>query len=143
VSPPRFRRARWSAAAGHPTSFCGKPARVRRCGTVARAIVNATNPMMFKGADADAFQRVTRAAKQTDFGGDCYAYGLLASGHIDLVIESGLKLYDYVALVPVIEGAGGCATDWQGRALGSGSDGRVLTAGDPAVHAEAMRLLNA
>ena len=73
------------------------------------------------------------------WGGDCYAYGLLASGHVDLVVENSLKLYDFAALVPVIKGAGGLITDWQGQELDINSDGSVLAAGDAAVHRAAMR----
>ena len=76
-------------------------------------------------------------------GADCYAYAQLASGFIDLVVEAGLKPYDYCALVPVIEGAGGVITDWQGRALDIASDGRVLAAGDPALAAAAREKLTA
>ncbi|MBI1778482.1 MAG: histidinol-phosphatase [Proteobacteria bacterium] len=136
-------RERWLGAAGRPSTFKGAPARVRSCPGVGRAILNATNPMMFKGVDAAAFARVQAAAKQTNFGGDCYAYGLLASGHIDLVIESGLNLYDFAALAPVIEGAGGLFTDWQGKRIERGSDGHVLAAGDAGVHREALGLLAA
>jgi len=75
------------------------------------------------------------------WGGDCYAYGLLASGHVDLVVENALKLYDFAALVPVIAGAGGTVTDWQGKPLDMGSDGSILAAGDAAVHRAAARIL--
>ncbi len=134
-------RERWLGAAGRATTLNGAPARVRACPRIDRAILNATNPMMFRGADAAAFARVQAAAKQTNFGGDCYAYALVASGHIDLVVESGLKLYDFAALAMVIKEAGGSITDWQGRALDRTSDGRVLAAGDMALHGQAMRLL--
>ena len=80
--------------------------------------------------------------RSTLYGGDCYAYGLLAAGHIDLVVEAGLKTYDYCALVPVVEGAGGCISDWEGNALRAGSDGRVIAAGDRRVHARALELLS-
>jgi fructose-1,6-bisphosphatase/inositol monophosphatase family enzyme len=66
------------------------------------------------------------------FGGDCYNYGLLASGHVDLVVEAGLKLHDFAALVPVVEGAGGRMCDWTGEPLTAESDGRVIALGDPA-----------
>ena len=86
---------------------------------------------MFRGADGDGFARLRGAVKLTRGGADCYAYGLLASGFIDLVVEGGLKPYDYCALVPVIEGAGGVITDWHGKALDLNSDGRVIACGDP------------
>jgi fructose-1,6-bisphosphatase/inositol monophosphatase family enzyme len=75
------------------------------------------------------------------WGGDCYAYGLLASGHVDLVVENDLKLYDFAALVPVIAGAGGLITDWHGKPLDMRSDGSVLAAGDAAVHRAALDVL--
>ncbi len=75
------------------------------------------------------------------FCGDCYAYGLLASGHCDLVAETGLQPYDYLALVPVIEAAGGIVTDWDGAALTLDSDGRVLAAATPALHGAALAIL--
>ena len=85
--------------------------------------------------------RVAAAAKLVRFGADCYAYGLLAHGLIDLVIEASLKPYDFCAMIPIVEGAGGIATDWQGAPLGLASDGRVLVSGDSRVHREALALL--
>ena len=79
--------------------------------------------------------------KRLVMGGDCYNYGLLASGHIDLVCEAGLKLHDWAALVPVVEGAGGRVTGWNGETLTAESDGRILAVGDPALLDEAVRLL--
>ena len=76
------------------------------------------------------------------YGGDCYNYGLLASGHVDLVVEGSLKTYDYMALIPVVEAAGGIATDWRGEPLGAGSDGAVVMAGDARVHAQALEILS-
>ncbi len=79
--------------------------------------------------------------RDTLWGGDCHNYGLVASGHIDLVVESMLKLHDFAALVPVVEGAGGLMRDWQGKPLGRESDGRVIAAGDPALIDRAVALL--
>ncbi|MEE8444656.1 MAG: inositol monophosphatase family protein, partial [Alphaproteobacteria bacterium] len=80
-------------------------------------------------------------AAMTQYGGDCYAYGLLASGFIDLVVEAGLKPYDFAALVPVITGAGGAVADWRGQPMRLDSDGRIVAAGDPALLAEAIAVL--
>ena len=96
---------------------------------------------MFAGADAAAFARLSDAVKLTRFGADCYAYGLLAAGFIDLVLEASLKPYDFCAMVPIVEGAGGLATDWRCAALRLASDGRVLVAGDRQAHAAAQALL--
>jgi fructose-1,6-bisphosphatase/inositol monophosphatase family enzyme len=100
-----------------------------------------TSPYLFPTGDEDCFHRLRRRARHALFGGDCYSYGLLASGHADIVVESGLKPYDYAALVPVIEGAGGVITDWDGRPLTLASDGRVLAAGDAGLHREALAIL--
>ena len=132
---------RWVGAAGAATLFNGAAVHTRACPALDRAFLNATHPDLFAGADEAAFQRLSRAAKQTQFGGDCYAYGLLASGFIDLVAEADLKPYDYCALVPVVEGAGGIVTDWRGGALTLASDGRVVAAGDAALHAAAIAAL--
>lgn len=134
-------RERWVGAAGRATTFNGEPVRCRPCPTLAQATVFATSPDMFPGDDAAAFRRVAGAAKLVRYGADCYAYGLLAHGFIDLVVEASLKPYDFSAMLPIVEGAGGVATDWQGRPLDLNSDGRVLVAGDPRAHREALALL--
>ena len=134
-------RERWIGASGHPTTLNGAPIRCRPCSALAAATMFATSPDMFKGSDAAAFARTAAAAKLARFGADCYAYGLLALGSIDLVIEASLKPYDFSAMVPIVEGAGGIASDWQGMPLTLTSDGRVLVAGDRGVHQEALALL--
>jgi inositol-phosphate phosphatase/L-galactose 1-phosphate phosphatase/histidinol-phosphatase len=96
---------------------------------------------MFAGDDRAGFGRVAAAAKLVRFGADCYAYGLLAHGFIDLVIEASLKPYDFSAILPVVEGAGGIASDWRGAPLTVASDGRVVVAGDRRAHAAALALL--
>ena len=93
------------------------------------------------GADLPRWQRLSAAARRVTFGGDSYAYGLLALGQIDVIAEADLKLWDWAALVPVIEGAGGRMTDWAGQPLRPGGDGRVLAVGDAALLAPALHLL--
>ena len=135
---------RWTGASGRPTLYNGAPVNARPCPHVREATVYSTSPYMFATAgDAAAYERLRRAAKLALFGTDCYAYGLVASGFADLVVESGLKPYDYAALVPVLEGARGVISDWRGRPLGLASDGRVLAAGDARAHAEGLALLTA
>ncbi len=133
---------RWIGASGRPTIFNGRPAATRGCASLAEATLNTTGPDLFEGADVARFGRLSRASKLALYGGDCYAYGLLASGFIDLIAEAGLNPYDFCALIPVIEGAGGVITDWRGRALDLQSDGCVVAAGDPAVHAQAVEVLS-
>lgn len=127
---------RWVGSIGNPTMFNGKPARVRACRALEGASVATTSPHAFAEDEVDAYLRVVAKAYPRRawpvYGGDCYNYGLLASGHLDIVIESGLKLHDFAALVPVVEGAGGMMSDWQGHPLDAESDGRVIALGEPA-----------
>jgi inositol-phosphate phosphatase/L-galactose 1-phosphate phosphatase/histidinol-phosphatase len=134
-------RERWIGADGRATTHNGLPVRCRPCTGIGAATVFATTPDMFSGADATAFARVAGAAKLVRYGADCYAYGLVALGFADVVIEASLKPYDFGAMLPIIEGAGGIATDWQGAPLELSSDGRVLIAGDKRTHGEALALL--
>lgn len=132
---------RWIGALGHPTTLNGTTVRVRPCPNLAQAALDCTTPEMFDGSDATAFEALREKAGLVRFGMDCYAYAVLATGFVDLVVEATMQLYDFAALVPVIEGAGGVITDWQGQPLGPGSDGRILAAGDTRVHEAARRIL--
>ena len=125
---------RWLGVTGQPTLFNGQPVRTRPCGALSEAALATTGPHYFDQHDGDHFMVL---AGQTDhkrmvMGGDCYNYAMLASGHLDVVCEAGLKLHDYAALVPVVEGAGGVMCDWNGDPLHASSDGHVLALGDPA-----------
>ncbi len=132
---------RWIAAVGHGTRFSGEPARTRECPALRSALLGTTSPDLFPPGLIERFRRVAGAAKHVVYGGDCYTYGQLASGFVDIVIEAGLKSYDYCALVPVIEEAGGVVTDWNGDPVRVTSDGTILAAGDRRTHAEALALL--
>jgi myo-inositol-1(or 4)-monophosphatase len=90
--------------------------------------------------DRETFSRVEKAVRLSRYGGDCYAYCMLAAGHVDLVIETELKPYDVLPLMPIIVGAGGVVTTWEGGAPNAG--GRIIAAGDKRVHAAALELLN-
>lgn len=134
-------RDRWLGAAGQPTTLNGDIARVRRCTGLADAHLATTAPWLFAAADIPRFDTLRRSARDTLLGGDCHNYGLVAAGHLDLVVESGLKLYDWAALVPVVTGAGGVMMDWAGAPLRKGSDGRVIAAGDTRVAESAQAML--
>lgn len=134
---------RWIGAAGSSTQLNGEDCRVSACTELRQAILYATSPDIFEGAELAAFDALTQAARMRRYGGDCYSYGLLASGHVDLVVEAGLQPYDYLALIPVIEGAGGVITDWTGQPLSLESQGRVVAAATPQLHRQAMRVLGA
>ena len=134
-------RERWVGVAGRSTTLNGAVVHCRACAGLPAATLFATTPDMFKCGDATAFARVSGAVKLTRFGADCYAYGLLAAGLIDLVLEASLKPYDFCAMVPIVEGAGGLATDWRGADLDLDSDGRILVAGDRRTHRAALELI--
>jgi inositol-phosphate phosphatase/L-galactose 1-phosphate phosphatase/histidinol-phosphatase len=135
-------KERWLGVEGEPSTLNGQPIRVRACRDLDQAYLYSTSPGMFPGAYAKPHEALTEKVKLFRWGGDCYAYGLLAAGHVDLVVEASLKLYDYAALIPVITGAGGTITDWKGKPLDMNSDGSVIAAGDAAVHRAAMRVLS-
>jgi histidinol phosphatase-like enzyme (inositol monophosphatase family) len=114
--------------------------RTRRCATLAAAVLACTTPDMFvTPATRDGFERVSKRVRLTRFGGDCYAYCLLAMGFIDIVIESSLQAYDVQALIPIVEAAGGVISGWSGARCDEGGD--VVACGDPALHAEVLRVL--
>ena len=113
----------------------------RRCGSVADSVVACTDPKMFEtAADRAAFDRVASCARLTRWGGDCYAYCLLAMGLIDVVIEASLEAYDVQALIPIVEAAGGAMTDWAGAPCHEG--GKVLACGDRSLHPRVVALLS-
>jgi inositol-phosphate phosphatase / L-galactose 1-phosphate phosphatase / histidinol-phosphatase len=134
-------RERWCGGRGVPTTLNGAPQRAAVKPAPGDAILYATTPYMFEGADRDAFERLAKHVKHPLFGADCYAYGLLASGYADLVCEASLQPYDYFAPAAVIEGAGGVITDWDGQPLTIRSGGRVLAAGNAALHRAALAIL--
>jgi myo-inositol-1(or 4)-monophosphatase len=133
----------WSEAGGARAR--APNGRVRRLKTRPRAglgecILTTTDPGLFAlTADRNAFRRVAGKARMTRYGGDCYGYCLLAAGFIDVIVECGLKPYDVVALIPIVEGAGGVITTWRGEPASAG--GRIVAAGDARVHEEVLALL--
>ena len=112
---------------------------VRRCASLKEATSFTTSPLLMNSADRAAFSRVEAEVRLTRYGGDCYSYCMLAAGHLDLVIETELKPYDIAALIPIITGAGGVVTTWEGKPAQNG--GRIIAAGDPRVHEAAMKVL--
>lgn len=135
-------RERWVGTAGEPATLNGRPIETQPCARLADAVLSTTSPLLFEdGWERAAYDRVEAAVKLPMFGGDCYAYGLLAAGFTDVIVEAGLDPHDFLAIVPVVEGAGGIMTDWQGRPLTATSEGRVVAAGDRRIHEEALALL--
>jgi len=125
---------RWLGVAGQGTTFNGQPVATRPCRELAQATIATTGPHYFSQQEGEVFMALAAKTdhKRMVMGGDCYNYACLASGHIDVVCEAGLKLHDFAALVPVVEGAGGLMCDWNGDPLHAGSEGHVLALGDPA-----------
>lgn len=114
--------------------------RTRRCRSLDAAVLACTDPTMFRNAgDRAAFRRVADEVRLTRWGGDCYAYCLLAMGLIDIVIESSLHSYDIQALIPIVESAGGAVTSWDGGHCDEG--GSVVACGDKALHRKVVKLL--
>lgn len=132
---------RWIGQAGVGAQRNGVAVRASQCSTVAQARIVTTSPDIFSADEWQAFDVLSRRCAMRRFGGDCYGYAQLAGGTIDLVVESGLQPYDYLGPAGLIEAAGGVITDWRGRPLGLQSNGRVLAAATPALHAEALAAL--
>ncbi|WP_372616795.1 histidinol-phosphatase [Falsiroseomonas sp.] len=136
---------RWIGIAGQPTRFrspLGGTAGCRACPDLADAELSCTSPDMFDPLAAARFAAVKAAARRTSWGGDCYAYGLLALGLLDVVVEATMKPWDWAALVPVVEGAGGRCTDWAGKPLRLDGDGTILAVGDPALLPRVSKILS-
>jgi inositol-phosphate phosphatase / L-galactose 1-phosphate phosphatase / histidinol-phosphatase len=132
---------RWIGAAGRKTLFNGAPLQTRPCPDLGGAVLSTTSPDLFSASEAPAFRRLAARTDMVIYGGDCYGYALLASGFADLVVEAGLKPYDFCALVPVIAGAGGVVTDWRGNQITIESKGDILAVGDPELLAPALNLI--
>ena len=137
-----FTRERFSGdggAARYRGPLGNRDLSARRCATLADAVLFTTSPLLMSEQDRSAFARVEKEAKLSRYGGDCYAYCMLAAGLIDLVIETEIKPHDIVPLIPIITGAGGIVTTWENGPAQSG--GRIIVAGDRRVHEAAMRQL--
>jgi inositol-phosphate phosphatase / L-galactose 1-phosphate phosphatase / histidinol-phosphatase len=143
---------RWIGVEGKQSVLNGKPIKTRKCNEVESAYMYTTTPDMFTGASESAYNRLRKAVFSTSFGADCYGYGLLAAGFVDVVAEADLKPWDYMAMVPIITGAGGVITDWNDNPLTWNTDkesdsitawsGEVLAAGSPVLHAECLKQLD-
>ena len=129
----------WTGPAHRGTGQERRKLRTRACGDISEATLMTTSPRLIAPERREAYLRVEDVVRLPRYGGDCYAYCALAAGHVDLVIEDGLNPYDIVALIPIIEGAGGVVTNWDGGDAAQG--GSIIAAGDPRAHRAAMKLL--
>jgi inositol-phosphate phosphatase/L-galactose 1-phosphate phosphatase/histidinol-phosphatase len=145
-------KEQWVGVRGRVSTMNGEPISVKRCENIGDAYMYSTTPLMFEGMNAARYDTLASKVKIPMFGCDCYAYGLLAMGFADLVVEADLKPYDYMALVPIVKGAGGYMTDWKGEPLRFTADagslesgdyqGEVIAAGDADVLREAVATLS-
>lgn len=134
-------KERWQGVAGEQTTCNGKPVFVHDVRELTNANLATTSMLYFTPKEAESFTKLRTSCANFQQGGDAYAYAMLASGNLDIVIDAHMKPYDYCALVPVVEGAGGIITDWSGKPLNMHSDGSVLAAGTKELHAAALYTL--
>lgn len=134
---------RWVGVAGRATTLDGAPIRTRRCPALSEAILSTSNPDFYRPHERPALDALRERTAWRIYGGCCMSYGLLAQGRTDLAIDTGLKVWDYAPFRPIIEGAGGAITDWQGRPLTLQSGPQIVAAGDPQLHAQALALIDA
>jgi fructose-1,6-bisphosphatase/inositol monophosphatase family enzyme len=134
-------RERWIGCEGMATTRNGEPVNVRACEVLSAALLSTSNPDFYGEADIPALQRLKAATRWTVYGGSCMSYAQIASGRIDIGIDVAFDPFDYLALVPVIRGAGGVITDWDGNPLTLESGDRLIAAGDSRTHAQALAIL--
>ena len=132
---------RWVGCQGLGSTRNGKPVKVRACGELSGALMSTSNPDFYGESDRPALERMKAATRWTVYGGSCLAYAQIASGRIDVGIDVGFDPTDYLALVPVIAGAGGVITDWDGHALTLRSGDRLIAAGDSGIHFKSLAVL--
>ena len=140
-------KERWVGIIGGGATLNNKKISTRSTGSISNSILCTTSPFFFKDKNLEFFNKISAQTKYQKYGGvfyggDCYLFGLMALGYIDIIIETGLKNYDFCALVPVVEEAGGIITDWGGKKLDINSNGQILACGDKAVHAQILEIAN-
>lgn len=132
---------RWVGVRGQATTFNGSPVQTRACASLNDVVLCTSNPAHYAGGDIAAFERLRDETRWTQFSGDAYHVGLIANGSMDMAVESGLGVYDYFAWGPVIEGAGGMVSDWQGAPISLQTGDKILVSGDPDLHDRALATL--
>lgn len=132
---------RWIGQSNQQTTFNGKPVNCRQCPDLKQAIFGTGSATQISHDDSERYTRFDNATRYTVFQGDCYFYGLMANGFIDILVEDHLGIYDFIALVPIIEGAGGKITDWNGKPKTLFGDSTLLACGDIELHKKAISLI--
>ncbi|WP_029059456.1 histidinol-phosphatase [Stappia stellulata] len=124
----------WRRHAGQSATLA-----TRACARIEDAILCTTHPGLFQGAEESVYRAIEAQARNARYGTDCYGYCMVASGQVDLVIETDLQPYDIVALAPIVEGAGGIITNWSGGSPAKG--GQIVASGDARLHEAALAQL--
>lgn len=132
----------WIGIKGEGSTLNGNIAETRNCKILSDAVLCTTGPNYFSQEKLDIFNMIAKESHYEIYGGDCYSYGLLSSGLVDIVMESQLKPHDYMAFIPIIEEAGGIITDWQGEKLNSNSNGDVIACATKDLHNQILALIN-
>jgi len=138
---------RWIGIEGLGSWFNGTKIKTRNCQNISEAVLSSSSPFFFKDNNKTIFEKICTLTKYQKiggvvYGGDCYAYGCLASGFVDLIIEPGLKIYDFASHIPIIQNAGGVITDWEGNPLKLESNVRLVASATPKLHEEVLKIIN-
>ncbi len=133
---------RWIGADGLQTTRNGKPVRSRPCADLSMALMSTSNPDYYDHTNAPALERLKKATRFAVYGGSCMFYAQIASGRVDICIDVQFEAHDYLALIPVVQGAGGVFTNWEGSAAGLHSGSQYIAAGDPRAHEQALKILS-
>ena len=132
---------RWAGGLGHACQLSDATVTTRKGVDLTNAVLFTTSPDAYEGDDLDALDRLRGSVELVRYGADCYAFGLVAAGFADVAIECGVNDYDYCALVPIVESAGGTMTNWEGNPVTLGTDTRVIASGDAGLHRAAISRL--
>ena len=132
---------RWIGADGLQTTRNGRPVRSRPCADLSMALMSTSNPDYYDRTNAPALERLKKATRFAVYGGSCMFYAQIASGRVDICIDVQFKACDYLALIPVVQGAGGVFTNWEGSTAGLHSGSQYIASGDPRAHEQALKIL--
>ncbi|MFM7702293.1 MAG: inositol monophosphatase family protein, partial [Alphaproteobacteria bacterium] len=137
---------RWLGIEGQGSWFNGKKIQTRNCQNIENAVLSSSSPFFFKDENKIIFEKVCSLTKYQKiggvvYGGDCYAYGCLASGFVDLIIEPELKIYDFASHIPIIKNAGGVITDWFGNDLKLESNTKLVASSTPKLHEQVLKII--
>ncbi len=138
---------RWVGVEGQGSWFNGQKIQTRNCTEISDAVMASSSSFYFQNGDEEILKRISASTKYQKiggiiYGGDCYSYASLASGFVDVVLDPGLKVYDYAALIPIIKMAGGVVTDWDGNDLGLKSNVKLIASANKTLHEKMLALIN-